>query len=451
MKKLFVIVLIAILCACTSRPATNGIAVAGMDLDAAIREAATQMETRIPAGTMVALVSVASPSTAFSTQVLTRLESAIVSGGKLIVVDRANLDKVRAEQGFQLSGEVDDESAKSIGRLLGAGAIVTGSLTDLGDVYSLIIKAINIETATVSVSYLADLTKTTRIETLLATRDGEASGGTAQETTVRIQPTTSSTSATTTSSAPVRFTVTFNANGASGRAPSAQTILNGESITIPDISEMTNTRGTFDGWNTRADGTGTPFTAGDSFSVNANTSLYAQWVEIIYQIGDRGPAGGWIFFDMGFYIDGWRYLEAAPQDYPTRVRFADRVVDTSGIGPVLGNTDTTIGTGIQNTTRIASALNSNGETLRATQVVSVPRYGSYDDWFLPSIDELNMMYENLHRQRIGGFSNSVYWSSSANVRLPPFIRGARQINFSNGEHLEVYTAVEGLVRAVRRF
>jgi hypothetical protein len=31
------------------------------------------------------------------------------------------------EQGFQLSGEVDDDSAKSIGKLSGAGAIVTTS------------------------------------------------------------------------------------------------------------------------------------------------------------------------------------------------------------------------------------------------------------------------------------------------------------------------------------
>ena len=151
-----------------SESATNHV---GMDLDLAIREAATQMEARIPAGTMIALVSVASPSNSFSTQVLTRLESTLVSNRKLIVVDRANLDKVREEQGFQLSGEVDDESAKSIGKLLGAGAIITGSLTDLGDVYSLTLKAINIETATVAVSYLADLTKTQRIETLLATRD----------------------------------------------------------------------------------------------------------------------------------------------------------------------------------------------------------------------------------------------------------------------------------------
>jgi hypothetical protein len=155
----------------TSAKATDG-GSSGMDLDAAIKEAAIQMEMKIPSKTMVALVSVASPSIDFSTQVLTRLESAIVSSGKLVVVDRANLDKVREEQGFQLSGEVDDESAKSIGKLLGAGAIVTGSLADLGDVYSLTLKAINIETATVAVSYLADLAKSTRVETLLASGGG---------------------------------------------------------------------------------------------------------------------------------------------------------------------------------------------------------------------------------------------------------------------------------------
>jgi len=192
LNRAFIGLLLLMLFGCASTPATSASTTTssektttqvGMDLDAAIREAATQMEARIPAGTMIALVSVASPSNAFSTQVLTRLESALVSNGKLVVVDRANLDKVREEQGFQLSGEVDDASATSIGRLLGAGAIVTGSLTDLGDVYSLTLKSINIETATVAMSYLADLAKTTRIETLLATRDAPA--------TARTQPTVS--------------------------------------------------------------------------------------------------------------------------------------------------------------------------------------------------------------------------------------------------------------------
>jgi hypothetical protein len=332
---------------------------AGMDLDAAIREAAGQMEVRLPAKTTLALVSVASPSAAFSEQVITRLESAIVGSGKLGVVDRANLDKIRSEQGFQLSGEVDDDSAKAIGKLLGAGAIVTGSLTDLGDVYSLTLKAINIETAMVAVSYLADLAKTSRIETLLA------SGG----------------------------------GAGSGRTVTAQAAQTG----------------------------------------NRSGGTTAQ----VYNIGDTGPAGGIVFYDMGFVMDGWRYLEAAPQNFPTKVSWKTGFALFS-----MWRTETGIGTGKRNTTIILSNL--DGETMRAAQVVSVPVYGGYDDWFLPSIDELDLMYKNLKNQRIGDFSNDVYWSSSTSGDTAVW-----QLNFSDGSRKTVlsasWAASEGLVRAVRRF
>jgi hypothetical protein len=434
----FIGLLILMSFGCKSAPAPSASTHhVGMDLDTAIREAAIQMETRIPSGTMVALVSVASPSTAFSTQVLTRLESAIVTNGKLVVVDRANLDKVRAEQGFQLSGEVSDESAKAIGQLLGAGAIVTGSLTDLGDVYNLTLKAINIETATVAVSYLADLAKTTRIETLLATRDGAGASGTSPSRT-QATATTASTSSTP-PAAPRQYTVTFNSNGASGRAPSAQIVPNGESINVPDVGAMSNSRGNFNGWNTRADGTGTPYAAGVTFVVNANSQLFAQWVEKVYNIGDRGPAGGWIFFDMGFYIDGWRYLEAAPQDFPTKAKWSTQ--------HNISGTETGIGSGLRNTANLVRQLNNSGQTMRAAQVVSIPKYNGFEDWFLPSKDELLMMYSNLKLKGIGGFSNDFYWSSS-NGRLS----GIYSINFADGRSNDGgFIDSDLFVRAVRRF
>ncbi len=37
-------------------------------------------------------------------------------------------------------------------------------------------------------------------------------------------------------------------------------------------------------------------------------------------------------------------------------------------------------------------------------------YGGFDDWFLPSSDKSNLLYEN--RTAIGGFASSYYWSST---------------------------------------
>jgi hypothetical protein len=138
-----------------------------MTLDEAIAQAAAQMDARLPARTEVALVSVSSPSTAFSRYVLDGLEAVLVGSGNLVVVDRANLDKVREEQGFQMSGEVSDTSAKSIGKMVGAGAIVTGSLTNIGTLYRLTLKAIDVERAVVAVSFPADIINDERVRALL--------------------------------------------------------------------------------------------------------------------------------------------------------------------------------------------------------------------------------------------------------------------------------------------
>jgi hypothetical protein len=331
-----------------------------MELDAAIREAAGQMEANLPGQTKVALVSFASSSSPLSEYVINRLEAALVGGKKLVVVDRANLDRIREEQGFQLSGEVSDESAKAIGKLLGAGAIVTGAFTDLGDVYSLALKAINMETAAIAVSYPADIAKSTRITTLLAaggagTQAGNRSGGTAAR-------------------AP-----------AAPAAPPAQ----------------------------------------------------------VYHVGETGPAGGWIFFDKGFYAEGWRYLEAAPQDYSTKVQWGAKA--TVGVSTRSG-----MGSGKINTELVASALKRSGETMTAAQVADAVEYNGYGDWFLPSMDELNLMYENLKLQGIGKFSSEWYWSSTENSA------GASRwwadgMDFSNGRSLMLEKNTSAWVRVCRQF
>jgi hypothetical protein len=117
--------------------------------------------------TKIAFINFTS-SAAFSEYVLDELSSVLVNNGILVVVDRASLDKVRQELDSNLSGEVSDESAQSIGQMLGAQALVTGRLTSTGDLHRVMFKVITTETAAVVVQHPADITNDRRIQALLA-------------------------------------------------------------------------------------------------------------------------------------------------------------------------------------------------------------------------------------------------------------------------------------------
>ena len=74
-----------------------------------------------------------------------------------------------------------------------------------------------------------------------------------------------------------------------------------------------------------------------------------------------------------------------------------------------GATAIAIGTGMSNTQKIVGI---QGEGSYAAKLCSDLTQGGYSDWFLPSKDELNLMYENLHLKGIGSFEPDWYWSSS---------------------------------------
>lgn len=75
------------------------------------------------------------------------------------------------------------------------------------------------------------------------------------------------------------YTVIFNANGATGTVAS-QTANSGTVITLPNSSALTYSGFTFVNWNTAANGTGTSYTAGSSYTVTSNVTLYAIWTSI---------------------------------------------------------------------------------------------------------------------------------------------------------------------------
>ena len=167
----------------------------------------------------------------------------------------------------------------------------------------------------------------------------------------------------------------------------------------------------------------------------------------IYEIGDTGPAGGYIFYkadtvQTSTYVDSngntveyqWQYLEAAPEDVSTSTVIFGFYRPSGTNTTIQSNLDTSItqndhstyngnaavGQGRLNTSLLVNAMgssaysSSSGTTTTGTYAAKLCddyTLNGYDDWFLPSIEELRYMYENLKSKSIGTWSDD-YWAST---------------------------------------
>jgi hypothetical protein len=87
--------------------------------------------------------------------------------------------------------------------------------------------------------------------------------------------------------------------------------------------------------------------------------------------------------------------------------------------------------------------------ITAAELADALVLGGQSDWFLPSKDELNQMYINLHSAStpLGGFSTDYYWSSSEFDDDFAWYQG-----FSNGyQTFNTKYSTTAYVRPVRAF
>lgn len=154
---------------------------------------------------------------------------------------------------------------------------------------------------------------------------------------------------------------------------------------------------------------------------------------IVYTIGQTGPSGGVIAYDKGVFTNGWRYIEVAPNDL---------IIEEWGCfnSSITSAQYDQLGTGFQNSVAITnyhesltnyylnpivcSALNNGSVSAKTALNETI---GFKKDWCIPSINELQLLY-NLHNEGFGNFTVTNYWSSSELNTSK-----AKCIDFSSGQ------------------
>ena len=135
-----------------------------------------------------------------------------------------------------------------------------------------------------------------------------------------------------------------------------------------------------------------------------------------------------------YYIDksGKHGLIAAAADFEEPAPWSRKDTLTGATGAK----DTTLGAGAGNTIKIYNAQGYpqyEADEYAALECLGFTLNG-YEDWFLPSLGELNKMYQN--KNIIGGFQLFSYWSSSESS-----VNKAWLVNFSTGsQSLQTKTA-----------
>ncbi len=131
---------------------------------------------------------------------------------------------------------------------------------------------------------------------------------------------------------PNKYTVTYNANGGTG-APGNQTKTYGVAITLSS-TKPTRTGYTFNGWNTKSDGSGTNYASGGSYTGNANLTLYAKWTpyELTIQYNSNGaPSKGHTVDNNVFNINSNGYATKNGAIYEKKVKYNNKIDATNGL------------------------------------------------------------------------------------------------------------------------
>ena len=77
------------------------------------------------------------------------------------------------------------------------------------------------------------------------------------------------------------YTVTYAGNGSTGGSVPSPTVGSGSVILATNSGSLVKSGSTFSGWNTKVDGSGTPYGVGSNYNLIADITLYAVWIPVV--------------------------------------------------------------------------------------------------------------------------------------------------------------------------
>jgi hypothetical protein len=120
---------------------------ANSTMDKAIAQAVEELKKVLTKNSTVAFFNISSKSKDVVNYSIDEISRQLINALGLNVIDRGNTQLIKNEQQYQMSGDVSDESAVSIGKVLGVNTMVVSSVTGEGTLRRLTFKVISVETS----------------------------------------------------------------------------------------------------------------------------------------------------------------------------------------------------------------------------------------------------------------------------------------------------------------
>ena len=144
-------------------------------IDTALSNAVNEIAASVPRGTKIAVLNMSSDYRNLSDYIIDELIVNLVNTRSFQVVPRSTveLELASREFDFQMTGNVSDDSQKRLGQFLGAGTIVSGSITrESANSYRLVVNAIDLESFIYQTSYRISIQNNNKMKELVTAAGG---------------------------------------------------------------------------------------------------------------------------------------------------------------------------------------------------------------------------------------------------------------------------------------